>query len=387
MSYKRLFSRALSAAPGRLHFAAHSHHLWPDASYEGHLAAWDDAARLADLKWDKVFGEIAPQAQRHIADELRLPDSSTIAFAPNTHELLIRVLSAHKGRPLRILSSDGEFHSFRRQSARLVESGRAKLDIVRTEPAGDFAPRFLAVARAGRHDLIYLSHVLFKTGYVFPALAELSALAKPDGPWLMVDTYHSFMALPADFSAMAERTFVLSGGYKYAMSGEGAGFMHAPADCAERPELTGWFAEFGALEHTAGQVGYAPGGARFWGATFDPTPLYRFNAVRTMLAREGLTTESICAHVSPLLAALAAMIANGEAGALVEADLINPPHAGRHGARFLALKHDKAPAWKGALVQRGVITDARDDILRIGLGLYHDAEDLPAFCAAAKTLS
>jgi selenocysteine lyase/cysteine desulfurase len=31
-----------------------------------------------------------------------------------------------------------------------------------------------------------------------------------------------------------------------------------------------------------------------------------------------------------------------------------------------------------------IITDARDDVLRIGLGLYHDEADIPAFCAAAK---
>ena len=32
MSYKKHFSRALEAHPGRLHFAAHSHHLWPDVT-------------------------------------------------------------------------------------------------------------------------------------------------------------------------------------------------------------------------------------------------------------------------------------------------------------------------------------------------------------------
>ena len=39
MSFKHLFSRALGAAPGRLHFAAHSHHLWPDASFAGQVEA------------------------------------------------------------------------------------------------------------------------------------------------------------------------------------------------------------------------------------------------------------------------------------------------------------------------------------------------------------
>ncbi len=123
-SYKRLFSRALAAAPGRLHFAAHSHHLWPDASYEGHMAAWDDGVRLADRKWEKVFGEVMPAAQAHIARELRLPDPSTIAFAPNTHELVVRLFSARQSRPpLDVLTSDGEFHAFRRQAARWEEQG------------------------------------------------------------------------------------------------------------------------------------------------------------------------------------------------------------------------------------------------------------------------
>jgi hypothetical protein len=52
LSFKPLFSRSLGADPDRLHFAAHSHHLWPDASFAGQVASWNDAARLADLKWD-----------------------------------------------------------------------------------------------------------------------------------------------------------------------------------------------------------------------------------------------------------------------------------------------------------------------------------------------
>ena len=70
MSFKALFSRSLSADPMRLHFAAHSHHLWPDASREGHIEAWDDAARLADRKWEKVMEEVWPEAQGHVASEL-----------------------------------------------------------------------------------------------------------------------------------------------------------------------------------------------------------------------------------------------------------------------------------------------------------------------------
>ena len=48
MNYKPLFSRALGLDPERLHFAAHSHHLWPDVSFDGQVQAWAEANRFAD---------------------------------------------------------------------------------------------------------------------------------------------------------------------------------------------------------------------------------------------------------------------------------------------------------------------------------------------------
>ena len=122
-SYKHLFTRALAAAPGRLHFAAHSHHLWPDASHDGQMDAWADAAHLADHKWDVVMGPLWSEAQGHVASELGLPDPATVSFSSNTHDFLLRIMSAIDRAPVRVLSTDGEFHSFRRQMARWVESG------------------------------------------------------------------------------------------------------------------------------------------------------------------------------------------------------------------------------------------------------------------------
>ena len=40
------FSRTFGRAGAPLHVAAHSHHPWPDVSYDAQLAAWEDAARL-----------------------------------------------------------------------------------------------------------------------------------------------------------------------------------------------------------------------------------------------------------------------------------------------------------------------------------------------------
>lgn len=48
MSLKPHFRRFLEAQPARLHFAAHSHHPWPDVTFEAQQQAWLDAATHQD---------------------------------------------------------------------------------------------------------------------------------------------------------------------------------------------------------------------------------------------------------------------------------------------------------------------------------------------------
>lgn len=364
MSFKPLFSRAIAAAPGRLHFAAHSHHLWPDVSHDAQVQAWADAAALADHKWGKVMGELYPAAQAHVASELGLTTPDTISFSGNTHDFIVRIFTSIEAKPVRVLATDGEFHSFRRQMARWVEAGAATLDSV---PADCMAAR----AAAGDHDLIFASQMLFNSGAATPALESLAALARPDGPWVVIDGYHGFMAVPTDLGAVADRIFYLAGGYKYAMAGEGVCFLHAPPGFAPRPTITGWYAAFDDLSLPPGSVGYPPDGGRFLGSTFDPSGLYRFVAVRDMLAREGLTTAVISAHCATLRDRFIA------ANPLPQLVLLNPPGE-QDAARFLAFKGDAAPAMHTALTRADAVTDLRGDVLRIGFGLYQDADDVDA---------
>ena len=79
------FSRALGAQPGRLHFAAHSHHPWPDATRAAQEQYWLDAVHRLDGKWEHVLGGVVPRAQGHVARLIGLPDARQVAFAPNTH--------------------------------------------------------------------------------------------------------------------------------------------------------------------------------------------------------------------------------------------------------------------------------------------------------------
>jgi selenocysteine lyase/cysteine desulfurase len=366
-SQKHLFSRALTAGAGKLHLAAHSHHLWPDVTYEAHQQAWQDAATNWDAKWTKVMDQVIPEAQSHIARHLNLADPASIVFAPNTHEFVLRLFSTLP-TPARILTTDSEFHSFARQAERLAEDGLITLDIVPTEPFDNFPHRFAAAAAHG-HDMVFFSHVFFNSGYAIPDIAALVAAIPNPETLAVIDGYHGFMARPTDLSGVQHRAFYMAGGYKYAMSGEGACFLACPPGYAPRPRNTGWYAAFGALTNPAGGVPYPENGARFFGASFDPSGLYRLNAVMRLLQAEAIDTAAIHAHARHLQQVFAATLEKSQLHGLTTSDLI-VPFAPR--GNFLAYRSPHAPAHQAKLAQAGIVTDVRGNTLRFGFGPYHD---------------
>ena len=378
-----LFSEALEAEPERLHFAAHSHHLWPNATREAQERAWRDAAHFADEKWDRIFGEVYPASQAHIARILGVPDPGRVAFSANTHDLLVRLLSAlpawESEGPIRVLSTDAEFHSFSRQMRRFRESGRVTWETVAAEPFETFPDRFQAAAAEGGHDLVFASHVFFSSGYVFDEVFEVLA-ALPESTACVVDGYHGFHALETDLGPYAGRLYYLSGGYKYAMSGEGACFLVAPPGRELRPEITGWFAGFDSLtEAQSERVGYDGGAARFMGATFEATPMYRFNAVCDALLAERIDIGAIHAHCEALQDRFLDRVEDGSAGDLELAGLLpgrgTAPDRRRRG-HFLTFRREDAQTKQKLLAKHRIITDARGDRLRFGFGLYHTAQDV-----------
>jgi len=370
LNLRAYFSRFLSAEPGRLHFAAHSHHPWPDVTREAQLLAWDEAARLQDDKWESVLGPVLDACRTHVSRHLNLPDPSTLAFAPNTHEFVRRILSTMPlGRPPRVLTTDGEFHSFARQAARLEEEGLLAVTRIASEPGGDCMARLAEVAREG-FDLIWISQAFFHSGFV---LGGLEALAEAAGEAvLVIDGYHAFMALPVDLSRIAHRAFYTAGGYKYAMAGEGCCFLHCPPGWLPRPRDTGWYAGFGALAASDGKVGYSPDGGRFLGATFDPSGLYRLDAAMRWLDGLGVTVADIHAHAHALQKRFCAGL---QGTGLDPARLAVPLTETRRG-NFLAFDLDDAEDWQARLAERRIITDRRGRRLRFGFGLYQTTEEV-----------
>ena len=193
---------------------------------------------------------------------------------------------------------------------------------------------------------------------------------------IALDGYHGFMALPTDLAALADRIFYLAGGYKYAMAGEGVVFLHAPPDQGLRPRDTGWYAAFGALEAgESGPLGYAAGGARFLGATFDPVGLYRLAAVFDWLEREDITVADIHAHVQHLQALFVEGLDALGLAALHPGQLVVPLAEPQRG-NFLTFRSAQAEAIHKTLLAEKVVTDVRGDRLRFGFGLYHEENDI-----------
>jgi kynureninase len=178
-----------------------------------------------------------------------------------------------------------------------------------------------------------------------------------------------------------EGAYVVGGGYKYCQLGEGNCFLRVPAGCALRPAVTGWFAEFEALaEKVEGRVAFGEGGARFAGATYDPTSHYRAAEVFDFFAEQGLDP------------ALLREVSQHQVGLLAERfDALDlPPEVidrdrdvplDRVGG-FLALRTSQAGDLSRALAARGVSTDFRHDRLRLGPAPYLSDAQLEAAMAA-----
>jgi selenocysteine lyase/cysteine desulfurase len=371
LDLRRHFSRFLQAEPGRLHFAAHSHHPWPDATRDAQLAAWDLAARRMDAKWEEALGPVLSACQAHVARHLRLPDPRTVAFAPNTHEFVVRILSAlPRARP-RILTTDGSStpSPARWRGWRRTDWSRSPAFPPSRAPnacPGWSRPRGPASTSSGSARSSSSPASRWRGSRRWPR--------RPATAELVLDGYHAFLARPVDLSRLASRVFYTSGGYKYAMAGEGACFLHCPPGRLPRPRATGWFAAFGDLSGPQQGVPYPADGWRFFGSTFDPSGLFRLDAAMRWLEEAGVAVADIYAHAHALQRRF---VAGLDGTGLDPARLVVPLGQPCRG-NFLTFDLPDAEAWQARLDAMRVVTDRRGTRLRFGFGLYQTGEEVDA---------
>ena len=364
----------------RVLLTGHSHQAWPDVAFYAQQQAWLDASELVDDKWGRAF-EVADEVRAGYRRLLGDPDGH-IALGQNTHELLIRFLSALPlwERP-RLVTTDGEFHTIRRQLDRLESEG---MEIVRvpTDGGAPVAEGIVAVVD-DRTAAVLVSSVLFRDARIVEGLDQVAAACTRVGAELLVDAYHSLNAVPFPAVEMGlENAFVVGGGYKYCQLGEGNCFLRFPRDCRLRPVLTGWFAEFGALAAASAHrgVAYGEGHLRFAGSTYDPVSHYRAAAVFEFFRKQGLDPERLreigLAQIRRLAGGVDALDADPR---VLSRDRTVP--LSRRGG-FLALTTPFAERICGELRGHGVYADFRGRILRLGPAPYVTGEQLDEAVAA-----
>ena len=351
----------------RLLLTGHSHQAWPDVSFDAQQRAWLDAAALVDDKWARAADQAArvQDGFRRLLDD---PDGD-IALGQNTHELVTRLLSALplRSRP-NLVTTDGEFHTIRRQLDRLAEERLAIVKLA-ARPVETLGER-LAGAVDDATACVLVSSVLYDTAEIVPGIELVARACDRHGATLLVDAYHHLNVVPFDITSMGlGGAFVTGGGYKYCQLGEGNAFLRVPPGCRLRPVLTGWFSEFGELERSdrAGRVDYGPGAARFNGATYDPVSHYRAAAVFAFHVEQGLTADRLRDINRRQVEYLGHTFESLDLDPAIAH--VEPMPADRRGG-FLAIRCARAADLSRALRDRGVLTDVRGDLLRLGPAPY-----------------
>ena len=353
----------------RILLTGHSHQAWPDVAFEAQQQAWLDTAEHVDDVWDKAF-EQANDVRRGFARVLDdMPEH--IALAQNTHELVVRFLSA---LPLRkrpqLVTTDGEFHTIRRQLDRLAEEG---IEVIKVPamPAATLAER-LAITVDDQTAAVLVSAVLYANAHIVPNLRAVQDACERVGAELLVDAYHALNVVP--FSLVEEklqRAFVVGGGYKYCQLGPGNAFLRFPQDTDLRPVVTGWFSEFTDLSRapSRGRVAYGPGPARFAGATYDYTSHYRAAAVFKFFEEQKLTPAKL-------------RELNQHQIELISGETRNDVIGG-----FRAIAATRPEKIQRALRKQNIWTDYRGDTLRLGPAPYVTDAQLETAAEAIRKLT
>ena len=402
-SYKNLFSISLKDNPN--HFAAHSHHPWPDVSFEAQKQSWLDAAKGLDHKWENIFENTLKPTRKFIANLLGGVSPQQICEGQNTFEILLRVMSSLNWttyKPVTILTTDSEFYSFSRLAQSLKQNEFIEIEHVPAEPFKTFNERFINAFKSRDYEMVYLSQVFFNSGFITTSLFDELKKIKGDS-LVVIDGYHATGAIPVDISKYADDFYYISGGYKYLASGEACCFLYAPPKDPRAPMFTGWYTQLsmladveknGGLKDPSSALKFPSDGQKWAGATFDPTAWYRMKSVADLWLDNGITAKVVHDRVRELqkifLSELKSVVGfyNDEQQHSFENKTLHL--VGFDGfsdwGNFLTFDSSKATEIEAKLKKQGYTVDRRGNRLRFGFGIYHDSEDIIRLANTVKSM-
>ena len=352
----------------RILLTGHSHQALPDTAKNGLMQCWKDAAEYVDNKWVKVF-EKSDEVRTGFS-ELTNDDKGYYALASNTHELLIRFLSSLDLKNRRkIITSDMEFHTVRRQLDRLSETD---IEIIKVPamPAETVSERISNLIDNDTACVI-ISKVYYKNGRIVENLGHIAQQCNHFGAELLVDVYHALNILEFDIEKEGlNDCYLVGGGYKYCQLGEGNCFLRFPKNSKARPVITGWFSEFSLLasEKSTGLTNYGNDHFRFAGSTYDPCSHYRAAEVFKFFREMELHPALLRAVNQQQIAIMADYFDNCDFDPTVISRDNEIPLSKFGG--FLVLRSKYAREINKKLFDFNIFSDYREDFLRLGPAPY-----------------
>jgi len=358
----------------RLLFTGHSHQAWPDAAFTGIQEYMRLVAERVDTKWEAGF-EKTEIMRNYLRDFYDDPDG-LYCREQNTHVLLVSWLSSFdlKNKP-KIITTSGEFHSMSRQLKRLDEE---YLNVVELQHQSD--QQLLESIRKEldqNTSAVMISRVYFETAEINTKLSEIAEVCRNAGVPLMIDDYHGTNVVPLSVrEEKLEDCYILIGGYKYLQWGEANCFLRFPRECDLRPVITGWFASFATLDQPQNNelVSYDDGDQRFATATYDPISQFRAAEVVNFFKTQGLTPNVLHKQYQSQVQYLIELFDEKNRDHFEIERSHNRPIEETGG--FLSLKSPHARKLRSNLLEKGIFTDARDQILRLGPAPYTTSKQI-----------
>ncbi|MGR8980577.1 MAG: aminotransferase class V-fold PLP-dependent enzyme [Gammaproteobacteria bacterium] len=361
-----LFSRTLRNSQGVIYLANHSLGRALDQTEndvkEG-LQYWYTDRENA---WESWLGEAAAFRKR-VAALIHAPRSDCVVPRASAGQGLRTLLNCYD-RPIRVITSADEFNSIDHILKTYARRGRIRLTCLAPKTGRCYRiDDFFDAIRDGP-ELVVLSLVMFTTGQRISFLSALIDAAHEKGAKVLLDLYHAAGAVPVDVAGL-DTDFAIGGSYKYLRGGPGAGWLYLhPRHLGGTLETldTGWFAQpdpFAFARPPSPELG--AGGNRFLESTPAILPFYQARAGlqftltvgvdrlrRYSLKQQHYLEERLQQYGIPFLG-----------------------RAEERGA-FIAIPHQEARLIAEKLEKNGVISDAREGLLRFCPDILNTQEEL-----------
>ena len=370
----RMQIRSGSISPRRsaTHYWPRTPPFWP-TRMRGACAV-SDAARLADEKWDQIFGELIPtRAARASRASWPCPIRRDRVRAEHARFPSSPVLGPAVDRPARA-SHDRRRVPLRDAPVRAAGGRPPGRRASGSRPSRSTVFRALREPRPQRgHDLVFVSQVFFNSA----ATAAISRRSSPPFPihdtLIVIDGYHGFMALPTDLSRRRRRACsILRAATNTPWRGR------APASCIARRAMRRGRATPAGSRRSAR---YRRADAAFPTATTAPAssarPSIRPGSTGSRRFSTGSTRSASPSRRSTRTPRRSAALPAAEISRLrpLKRRALSPRGDPPVGTSSPSRRRAPRPSTSD-LLHGASITDVRGHRIRFGFGCYHTADEI-----------